>query len=108
MVSEKYSRVSGVFHSPPKKIYATSGHVVGWKWGDAVVHTSVSLSPGHPHSGLFMAQCMAHKKESTLHNYCLINLPIFYVVGEAADRLQIICQFFRGCVSYWTTLRLIY
>ena len=55
-----------------------------------------------------MAQCMAHKKESTLHNYCLINWPIFYVVGSAADRLQIIYQFFRGCVSCRTTLGLIY
>lgn len=54
-------------------------------------HPSV-LSTSHPRTGLFMAQCMAHKKESTLHNYCLINWPIFYVVSEAADRLQIICQ----------------
>lgn len=77
-----------------KEIYVTSGHIGDLKWADAIAHTSVSLSTSHPHTGLFMAQCMAHKKESTLHNYCLINWPIFYVVGEAADRLQIICQFF--------------
>lgn len=70
----------------------TSGHTVALKWADAIVHTSVSLSPSHPRTGLFMAQCMAHKKESTLHNYCLINWPIFYVVSEATDRLQIIWQ----------------
>lgn len=57
-----------------------------------LMHTSVSLSSSQPNTGLFMAKCMVHKKESTLHNYCLINWPIFYVVGEAADRLQIICQ----------------
>lgn len=78
---------------------------MGWCYS---THSSASCSPSHPHTGLFMAQCMAHKKKSTLHNYWLINWTIFYVVGEAADRLQIICQGFRGCVSYWTTLRVIY
>lgn len=68
-----------------KEICVTSGHTVALKWADAIVHISVSPSPSHPHTGLFMAQCMAHKKESTLHNYCLINWPTFYVVSEAAD-----------------------
>lgn len=68
-----------------KEIYVTSGHIVDLKWADALACTSVSLSPSHPHTGLFMAQCVAHKKKSTLHNYCLINWPIFYVVSEAAD-----------------------
>ncbi len=97
----KYSRGLGLLHSSRKKKYrpVTSGHIVDMKWADATAHTSASLSAGLPHSGLFMARCMAHKNESTLHNYCLINWPIFYVVSEAADRLQIICQFFRGCVS---------
>lgn len=74
-----------------KEIYVTHGHIVPLKWADAIAHTSVSLSPNHPHIGLFMAQCMALKKESTLHNYCLINWPMFYVVRETTDRLQIIC-----------------
>lgn len=93
-----------VLLTPPQKrnIYVASVHIVDLKWADAIVHTLCPL-PRHPHYGLFMAQCMAHKKQSSLHNYCLINWTIFHVVSAAADRLQTIYQFLRGCVSYLTT-----
>lgn len=55
-----------------------------------------------------MAHCMAHKNKSTLHNYCLINWFIFYVVSESAESLEIIWLDFRRHVSYYAVLRLMY